>query len=97
MDTSRTFLALHCLGFTVLIELLLYMGRVWGGLPSLPSSLTAESFHLDAEETGKDTKREKEFMCFSWFKDERANSKQRTNAVPLNEFNFDKNELGGQV
>lgn len=36
-------------------------------------------------------------MCFSWLKDERANSKERTNAVPLNEFNSaDKNELGSR-
>jgi hypothetical protein len=62
-------------------------GRVSGGLSSLPSSLTAESFHLDAEETGKDTKQEKDFMCFSWFKHERDNSRERMNAVPLNEFN----------
>lgn len=46
----------------------------------------------------KTQKQEKDFMCFSWFTDESANCKERTNMVPLNEFNSaDKNELGRQV
>lgn len=60
MDTSRTIPGFAPLGFYCSINELLFVG-VSGNLSSLPSSLTAESFHLDAEETGKDTKQEKYF------------------------------------